>query len=74
MAVGRKFRSYREALAKLKLRQLDVYRFKDHDEIRVLTPDGRVVLIKLPKHREEMSIDEFTEHVRKAVEAARRGQ
>lgn len=67
MAVGRKFRAYREALAKLRLRQLDVFRFKDHDEIRVMTPDGRVVLIRLPKHREEMSVEEFVEHVKKQV-------
>ena len=67
MAVGRKFRAYREALERLKLRQLDVYRFKDHDEIRVRTPDGRVVLVKLPKHREEMSVEEFVEHVKKQV-------
>ncbi len=71
MAVGRKFKAYREALAKLKLRQLDVYRFKDHDEIRVQAPDGRVLLIKLPKHREEMSIDEFVNHVKRALEAGK---
>ncbi len=67
MAVGRKFRAYREALERLKLRQLDVYRFKDHDEIRVVTPQGKVVLIKLPKHREEMSVEEFVEFVKKQL-------
>jgi hypothetical protein len=68
MAVGRKYTAYRRALEKLKLRQLDVYRYKDHDELRVQTPDGKVVLVKLPRHREEMSVEEFIDYVRKAIE------
>lgn len=67
MPVGRKYTAYRKALEQLKLRQLDVFRYKDHDEIRVLTPDSKVVLIKLPKHREEMTVDEFIEHVKKSI-------
>ncbi|ALL01630.1 hypothetical protein Pyrde_1587 [Pyrodictium delaneyi] len=67
MPVSRKYTAYRKALEQLKLKQLDVFRYKDHDEIRVLTPDRKIVLIKLPKHREEMTIDEFVEHVKKAL-------
>ena len=67
MPVGRKYTAYKRALEKLGLKQLDVYRFKDHDEIRVLTRDGKVVLIKLPKKRDEMSVDEFIDHVRKQL-------
>ncbi len=67
MPVGRKYTPYRKVLEKLGLRQLDVYRYKDHDEIRVLTRDGRVVLVKLPRRRDEMSLEEFEQHVRKAV-------
>ncbi|BES82013.1 hypothetical protein [Pyrodictium abyssi] len=67
MPVSRKYTAYRKALEQLKLRQLDVFRYKGYDEIRVLTPDNKVVLIKLPKHREEMTIDEFIEHVKKSI-------
>lgn len=69
MAIGRKYRAYKFALEKLKVKQLDVYRFKDHDELRLLTPDWRVVIVKLPKHREDMSVEEFIEHVKKAISA-----
>ncbi|HIQ24242.1 MAG TPA: hypothetical protein EYH50_04250 [Pyrodictium delaneyi] len=67
MPVSRKYTAYRKALEQLKLRQLDVFRYKDHDEVRVLTPNNRVVLIKLPKRREEMTVDEFIEHVKKSI-------
>ena len=69
VATGRKYRVYRVALEKLKVKQLDVYRFKDHDELRLLTPDRRVVIVKLPKHREDMSAEEFIEYVKKALSA-----
>jgi len=67
MPVGRKFTEYRRVLEKLKLKQLDVYRYKDHDEIRLLTPEGKVVLVKLPKHREEMTLEEFEKTIRSAL-------
>ncbi|WP_168371260.1 hypothetical protein [Pyrodictium occultum] len=66
--MSRKYTAYRKALEQLKLRQLDVFRYKDHDEIRVLTPDNKVVLIKLPRHRDEMTVEEFMEYVRKSLE------
>jgi len=69
MAVGRKYKAYKSALERLKVRQLDVYRFKDHDVLRLLTPDWRVVVVKLPKHREDMSVEEFIEYVKKAISA-----
>lgn len=51
---------YSEILRELGLEQLDVYRFKDHDEIRVRDVEsGRVLLIKLPRHRESISPEEF---------------
>jgi len=59
---------YKLALEKLGLRQLDVYRFKDKDVIRVLTPSRKVTIIELPKRREEMNIDEFIEYVKKHLE------
>ena len=69
MAVGKKYKAYKSALERLKVRQLDVYRFKDHDVLRLLTPDWRVVVVKLPKHREDMSVEEFIEYVKKAISA-----
>jgi len=69
VAVGRKYKAYKSALERLKVRQLDVYRFKDHDVLRLLTPDWRVVVVKLPKHREDMSVEEFIEYVKKAISA-----
>ncbi len=71
MAVGRKFAKYRLVLEKLKLRQLDVYRYKDHDELRLQTPDKRIIIVKLPRKREEMSIEEFEEAIRKALSQAK---
>jgi len=59
---------YKLALEKLGLRQLDVYRFKNKDIIRVLTPSRKVTIIELPKKREEMNIDEFIEYVKKHLE------
>lgn len=58
---------YKIELEKLGLTQLDVYRYSGYDEIRVKTADGEVVLIKLPSHREAMSLEEFKEHVMKEV-------
>ncbi|HIC98124.1 MAG TPA: hypothetical protein EYP08_00225 [Pyrodictiaceae archaeon] len=69
MAVGKKYKAYKSALERLKVKQLDVYRFKDHDVLRLLTPDWRVVVVKLPKHREDMSVEEFIEYVKKAISA-----
>jgi hypothetical protein len=56
---------YRKALEKLGLKQLDVYRYKDKDVIRTLrVQDGRIFVIELPKHREEMNIEEFVNYVK----------
>jgi len=58
---------YKIELEKTGLAQLDVYRYPDHDEVRVKTPEGDVVLVKLPSHREAMSIEEFKENVLKEI-------
>lgn len=58
---------YKIELEKLGLIQLDVYRYPSYDEIRVKTADGEVVFIKLPSHREAMSLEEFKEHIMKEV-------
>jgi len=56
---------YRKALEKLGLKQLDVYRYKDKDVIRTLrVQDGRIFIVELPKHREEINIEEFINYIR----------
>lgn len=66
MPSGQRMTVYKKALEELKLRQLDVYRFKDHDEVRILA-NNRVVLVKLPKHREEMTVEEFKSAILSAL-------
>jgi hypothetical protein len=58
---------YRIELERMGLTQLDVYRYPDHDEVRVKTHEGDVVLIKLPSHREAMSVEEFKDYVLKEL-------
>lgn len=62
---------YKIELERLGLTQLDVYRYPGHDELRIKTADGDVILIKLPSHREAMSLEEFREHVMKEVKRIR---
>jgi len=62
---------YKVELERMGLMQLDVYRYPDHDEIRVKTPEGNVVLIKLPSHREAMSIEEFKDYLAKELKKAK---
>jgi hypothetical protein len=57
------YTKYRRVLEELKLRQLDVYRFKDRDVLRVMLPDGSVKLVELPRKREEMTLEEFKKHI-----------
>jgi len=58
---------YKAELERMGLTQLDVYRYPDHDEIRVKTLEGDVVLIKLPSHREAMSLEEFKDYITKEL-------
>ncbi len=67
MPVGRRYTAYRRAVEELGLRQLDVYRYKDHDELRLLTPGGEVKLVKLPRRRDEMTVEEFKEFLRREL-------
>ncbi|MEM0006188.1 MAG: hypothetical protein QXV81_02995 [Ignisphaera sp.] len=63
-----RYTMYRRVLEKLGLKQLDVYRYKDRDIIRALRiQDGKVLVIDLPKHREEMNIEEFANYVRSRI-------
>lgn len=61
--------AYKRELEKMKLTQLDVYRMKSNDIIRVKTAKGEVKLIELPRHREEMTVEEFREYVKQRLES-----
>ncbi len=71
MANTRRYKVYREVLAKLGLEQLDVYRYPKsggaREVIRARDSSGKLVLIKLPRFREEMTPEEFEEFVKKHV-------
>jgi len=59
---------YREALIDLGLEQLDVYEHTSFDVLRVRRiSDGKVMLVRLPKHRKDLSIDEFKNIVKREV-------
>lgn len=68
MPVGRKYTAYRRIVEKeLKLRQLDVYRTKNRDILRVYVPGKGVKLIELPRRRDEMTPDEFRSFLKEAL-------
>ena len=59
---------YREALLDLGFEQLDVYEHASFDVLRVRRlSDGKVMLVRLPKHRKDLSIDEFKNIVKREV-------
>ncbi len=70
MPVGRKYTPYRRVLEELRLKQLDIYRYKDHEEVRLRTPEGKVVLVKLPRRRDEMTPEEFKEYILQGLRGA----
>lgn len=59
--------AYKRELEKMKVIQLDVYRLKSKDIIRIKTVQGKVKLIELPRHREEMTLEEFLEFVKQQL-------
>jgi len=67
MAVS-KFTKYRQVIEKLGAKQLDVYRYKDREVLRVMRlRDRKIILIELPKKRDDLSLDEFEKIVREAL-------
>jgi len=64
--VARRYTLYKKILEKHGFRQLDVYRYKTYEELRLLRlRDREVVLVKLPKRRDEMTPEEFEEVIAK---------
>ncbi len=70
MANTRRYGVYRSILGKMGLTQLDVYRYKDHEVIRVRDSSGRVLSLRLPRFRDEMKPEEFEDIVRKLYSEA----
>ncbi len=56
-----RYKEYFKLLEKLGLEQLDVYRHKDHDTIRLRTLEGKVVLVELPGFREDLDLKKLEE-------------
>ncbi len=62
--MARRYTAYKKILEKHGLRQLDVYRYKTYEELRVMRlRDREVFIVKLPKRRDEMSLEEFEDIV-----------
>ncbi len=62
------YTKYKAVIERMGFRQLDVYRYPDKDVLRVQRlADGKVFVIELPKHREEMSLEEFERYVKSAL-------
>ncbi len=57
------FTRYKIALEEKGVKLLDVYRYKDHEELRVKYPDGTVKIIKIKGYRTSMSPEELVKHV-----------
>jgi len=67
MAIS-KFTKYRQVVEKLGAKQLDVYRYKDREVLRVMRlRDRKIILVELPKKRDDLSLDEFEKIVREAL-------
>jgi len=59
---------YKEALIDLGFEQLDVYEHASFDILRIRSlSDGNVMLVRLPKHRRDLSVDEFKSLVRREI-------
>jgi len=61
-------RRYKDALLDIGFEQLDVYEHASFDILRLRSlASGSVMLVRLPKHRKDLSIDEFKRIVRREI-------
>jgi len=66
------YTKYKSVIERMGFRQLDVYRYRDKDVLRIQRiADGRVFVIELPKRRDEMSLEEFERVVKSALSKAK---
>lgn len=64
---------YKLLLERKGIRQLDVYRYKDREVLRLRLPSGEVRLVELPGFRENMKPDEFLAYVLSRVSKPKAG-
>jgi len=62
-----RYKEYFRLLEKLGLEQLDVYRNKDHDTVRLRTREGKVILVELPGFREDLDLKRLEEILAKRI-------
>ncbi len=65
-----KYKHYFKVLEELGLEQLDVYRFKDKDVLRLRDQKGKVFLIELPGFREDVDAEAFRKILLKALQGS----
>ena len=64
----KRMRIYKEALLELGFEQLDVYEYPERDVLRIRSiSNGKVLFVRLPKHRKDMNIEEFKSVVRREI-------
>lgn len=66
-----KYRDYFKVLEELGLEQLDVYRHKDRDVLRLRDHKGRIILVELPGFREDLSVDELRKIIERSLSGTR---
>ncbi len=66
-----KYRDYFKVLEEFGLEQLDVYRHKDRDVLRLRDQKGRIILVELPGLREDLSIDELRKIIERSLSGTR---
>ena len=66
-----KYRDYFKVLEGFGLEQLDVYRHKDRDVLRLRDQKGRIILVELPGLREDLSIDELRKIIERSLSSTR---
>jgi len=66
-----KYKDYFKVLEEFSLEQLDVYRHKDRDVLRLRDQKGRIILVELPGFREDLSIDELRKIIERSLSSTR---
>ena len=63
-----KYTKYKAALGRLGFKQLDVYRMKSKEIIRLQRiANGKIYVVELPRHRDELTVDEFIKLIKEAL-------
>jgi len=66
------YTKYKVIVERMGFRQLDVYRYRDKDVVRIQrVADGKVFVVELPRHREEMSLEEYERVIKSSLSRSR---